>query len=767
MSIVTVTTEQVHELIQQLAAQTVAASITPEMVANILENMRQLNDQERLKVIAVAEEYIAEILGTDVQAENVEYRNANVYEKLDEIFVGNAEWKEITLSASSIVNGIIQEDGDSIAYGNHYIFFVRAENTKFLLSHIYSGSAHILNYAYYKVPTGTTVSREVLITNNWITSAPYSTQATVENVRLNAISPISGYDVYLCITIRSTTNPSTAITGDTLSLKKEVVDPSLSLVEKVAALQTKSAALEEQMEDVQGAVDGISEHDEYQSVSVDGYILGRILTSTGDTTTYGNHYIAYRKVSNGEKVKLTHHYSGTASIMNYAYYKISGAPTKDNIISTNWLFDAPYSTSKNDIDNLELTSPSVESGDIYLCITIRSTTNPTTEITGDTLFLKTLVHIPSIEEQLEDIQEQLENIEEELPQIGTVRPFEGLGVYCAGDSNTMYGYYINELIANTGMTLIGSTASSGNGASSTALYDILKTLDSNNQISWANINLFVIFVGGNDYDQNIQEGDTYDYTDYVGDNITPTTRRGAIKAIIDFVQSKAADVNNSNMLICAFSRPERDNFLTTSVSKLTTLLTNVTSIKYSGTPRNAVSEDYSGLEGIAVAEYDSQGSFESVKLSANNSGYVERVIQCDSSKKYRIAYQYWGNYQSANIVVTFGDGTSITLTKDTTENIETNYQWMLSDGTLVKKNNYYNGRRNEAGDTMADIGSQILDTVRRKGFPAFDIHSLCGVSMANLYTWIPDGTHYSQDLGAKIGRLMANCINTLQPYGTH
>ena len=49
MSEVPVTTEQVHELIQQLAAQTVAASITPEMVANIFEKMRQLNDQEKNK----------------------------------------------------------------------------------------------------------------------------------------------------------------------------------------------------------------------------------------------------------------------------------------------------------------------------------------------------------------------------------------------------------------------------------------------------------------------------------------------------------------------------------------------------------------------------------------------------------------------------------------------------------------------------------------------------------------------------------------------
>ena len=71
MSKVTVTTEQVRELIEQLAAQTVAASITPEMVANIFENMRQLNDQEREKVIATAEEYIRQIQNLGLDADHV------------------------------------------------------------------------------------------------------------------------------------------------------------------------------------------------------------------------------------------------------------------------------------------------------------------------------------------------------------------------------------------------------------------------------------------------------------------------------------------------------------------------------------------------------------------------------------------------------------------------------------------------------------------------------------------------------------------------
>ena len=66
-----VTTNQVAELIAQLAAMTAAASITPQTVAAVLEKMRNLNDQEREKVIAVAEAYIEEIQNTGIPAEKV------------------------------------------------------------------------------------------------------------------------------------------------------------------------------------------------------------------------------------------------------------------------------------------------------------------------------------------------------------------------------------------------------------------------------------------------------------------------------------------------------------------------------------------------------------------------------------------------------------------------------------------------------------------------------------------------------------------------
>lgn len=50
---------------------TAAASITPEIVANIFEKMRNLNDQEREKVIAVAEAKIAEIQDIGIAADHV------------------------------------------------------------------------------------------------------------------------------------------------------------------------------------------------------------------------------------------------------------------------------------------------------------------------------------------------------------------------------------------------------------------------------------------------------------------------------------------------------------------------------------------------------------------------------------------------------------------------------------------------------------------------------------------------------------------------
>lgn len=81
-----VTSNQVKEMIDQLAAMTAAASITPEIVASIFEKMRNLNDQEREKVIKVATEYIEEIKETGVDADKCRTRNeSNVQADLDNL----------------------------------------------------------------------------------------------------------------------------------------------------------------------------------------------------------------------------------------------------------------------------------------------------------------------------------------------------------------------------------------------------------------------------------------------------------------------------------------------------------------------------------------------------------------------------------------------------------------------------------------------------------------------------------------------------------
>ena len=116
MSIVTVTTEQVHELIQQLAAQASESSITPELVANIFEKLRQLNDQERAKVIAAGEAYIAEIRNTGISAEKVEYGNKSVAEEIGDLQQGGqAVSAEVAAHSVSIANLFKEVQGKELA----------------------------------------------------------------------------------------------------------------------------------------------------------------------------------------------------------------------------------------------------------------------------------------------------------------------------------------------------------------------------------------------------------------------------------------------------------------------------------------------------------------------------------------------------------------------------------------------------------------------------------------------------------------------------
>lgn len=122
-----VTTNQVKEMIDQLAAMTAAASITPEIVASIFEKMRNLNDQEREKVIKVATEYIEEIKNTGITAEKVHLNSGSNAEEeisaiLTEVFplkvsvpYSNDKSYEVGTSVIPEVNLAITRRGNNVS----------------------------------------------------------------------------------------------------------------------------------------------------------------------------------------------------------------------------------------------------------------------------------------------------------------------------------------------------------------------------------------------------------------------------------------------------------------------------------------------------------------------------------------------------------------------------------------------------------------------------------------------------------------------------
>lgn len=65
----TVTTEQVHEAIEQFAAMVAAASVSPQTVAGILEMLRNLNDQEQEKITEIANAFIQQIARIGIREE--------------------------------------------------------------------------------------------------------------------------------------------------------------------------------------------------------------------------------------------------------------------------------------------------------------------------------------------------------------------------------------------------------------------------------------------------------------------------------------------------------------------------------------------------------------------------------------------------------------------------------------------------------------------------------------------------------------------------
>lgn len=66
-----ITYNQVRELIEQLAAMTVAASITPETVAHVFGKMLNLTEQEQEKVLLMAQRYIENKIQEGIPADNI------------------------------------------------------------------------------------------------------------------------------------------------------------------------------------------------------------------------------------------------------------------------------------------------------------------------------------------------------------------------------------------------------------------------------------------------------------------------------------------------------------------------------------------------------------------------------------------------------------------------------------------------------------------------------------------------------------------------
>lgn len=638
--------------------------------------------------------------------------------------------------------GLINTDGDNIVYGNHSTGCYKcAPGDVYYITHTSysSNKKNILYVTIYKVPEKQNPTRDYLISSNLLEivergSADYSLQD--RKVIIGDYLNEEGYDLYLCIVYYNT---------DSLEVKKNI--PKKGFLIEQQKRNEKQDELNKELNKIPLIDSKINGGYGYVNTDFDGYIGGRT-NSSGNNENYGNHFTYYKKVSNGEKLKYSHTATSTSNMnLTFGFYQlpIGEEPMRENIISDNLL--EPKNTSNATLIDEEITAPSVNGKDLYFVSTLRLP--PTGG--GDTYSI-------SIYQEISGYDERIDNLEKN--QNATRKPFEGKGVYFAGDSNTMHFLYKNKFLETTGMNLIGYTAERGNGNTSTALYTTVKTLDEEGSIDWNEIDIFGIFVGGNDYDRNIQAGTFESSYDIEG---TPTTRYSAIKMLIEYCQQKAIDANNNTMTIVVFSRPERDDYITTDVAKTTKLLDNVDYILYTGQARNEVSEDFPNLTGAAVSQYNNNGVFEKTLLAPNkgeSKNYTSERVSVELNKKIRISIRTGNNF-NPSITVYYLDGHSEIITKENADIFDESFQWLLSDGTEVKTDNYYRGRRNGANCTMSDIGNQILDCAKRMGCPTCDLHSLSGVTYKNLRYWIPDGTHYNQDLGNKLGVLMGNFVNSL------
>lgn len=352
-----------------------------------------------------------------------------------------------------------------------------------------------------------------------------------------------------------------------------------------------------------------------------------------------------------------------------------------------------------------------------------------------------------------------------------VQPFKGKGLFCAGDSQTYYGRYFEELIRTTGMIMKGNTGELGNGGTSTQLLSFLQNMDSKGLIKWDEIDVFTVLIGGNDYGSNTNKG-TFD--DAAGSN----TIYGGIKGVIEYVMSK-----KDSIIMSFFTRPERDNVENTHNKNgywfTTKKIQGVTNVVYTGNvePNSGCTDG-----GVAICGYDSEGNFLRNILEAKGSEYIsENVAIPNDCKQIRIC----SKGSAAGVTFSFeltSDETGIPngtiLNESNIDTYREKSSYILPKGYILN-NTYYNiyiwengycdnrsyhyaPGKNLAGNTMYDINYAILDCAKRMGIPCLDTYNMCNVVYGyNLRELMPDGTHFETELASKIGRFMGNYINTL------
>ena len=144
-----------------------------------------------------------------------------------------------------------------------------------------------------------------------------------------------------------------------------------------------------------------------------------------------------------------------------------------------------------------------------------------------------------------------------------LHPFNGKKFFAVGDSYTMYANnwygsgkgYLYELVAKTGMQMVGNTAADGNGKPMTYFAGIMLTKSATIETA----DVLTVLGGTNDYNHGSATIGTFDGEDLsvqeIANGDRPTTIYGCVRAIV-----KVAESINPNIKVVFFTQPERGSF---------------------------------------------------------------------------------------------------------------------------------------------------------------------------------------------------------------